>query len=73
MASTGKLGATLALVLGLWALLMAGSMTFSALAPTAPEVQAYKLPAAVPAKHTNDERCACIFDGDCQEHAPTAG
>ncbi len=73
MAYTGKIGATLAIVLGLWALLIASSMTFSAIAPPAQEVQAYKLPAAVPAKQTNDERCACIFAGDCQGQAPTAG
>ena len=73
MASTGKLGATLAIVLGLWALLIASSMTFSAFAPPAPEVQAYKLPATVPAKHNAEHKCACIFDDDCKGEAPTAG
>jgi hypothetical protein len=72
MASTGKSAAALAIVLGLWALLMAGSMTFSAFAPPALEVQAHKLPASAPAEQTIEERCACIFEGgDCQESAPT--
>jgi hypothetical protein len=73
MASTGKSVAALAIVLGLWALLMAGSMTFSAFAPPAPDVQAYKLPATTPAEQNIEERCACIFAGDCQEQSPTTG
>jgi hypothetical protein len=73
MAYTGKSTAALAIVLGLWALLMAGSMTFSAVAPPAPEVQAYKLPATVPVKETIEEHCACIFAGDCGGKAPSAG
>jgi len=73
MAYTGKSAAALAIVLGLWALLMAGSMTFSAFAPPEPEFQAYKLPATAPAKETIEERCACIFDGDCQESAAKTG
>lgn len=73
MAYTGNLGAVLAIVLGLWALLIASSMTFSAFAPPAPVVQAYKLPGTAPAKQTIEKRCACIFAGDCQEKGRTAG
>ena len=73
MAITGKLGATLAIVLGLWAMLIASSMTFSALAPPVQEVQAYKLPATAPAKHDVESKCACIFERDCREQAPTTG
>lgn len=73
MANTGKIAVTIAIVMGLWGLLIASSMTFNALTPPGPEIQARKMPAASPATHKAGHDCDCIFTAQCKAHAPSRG
>jgi len=63
----------LAIVLGLWAVLIAVSFTFSAVAPAMPELHAHKLPATAPAAEAVDHSRAGVFSTNCHRRPPATG